>query len=1057
MNIPAQSAESEDPRDVASPKPEEPEGPPKLNWLLGVALVILSVGFVVVGAVEYAKRTPRLVDLVSLQWSGSAKAALQVVMADSKDLQTAVNDFQTAVRWDFALIAAYTIGLVLACYLGLRVFCTTAPSRWSIYGLVAAVVAGAFNAGQDVLLRAGLSHLHNDWIFRFAATASFLKFTALLVAVPIAAASVCTATTRLVTHHATKKRWSRAADLASQQWKPGANNPLVVPPPPVEWRRERPGWRPYDLDQSINREWWTRGHHGEDGRKVHFAQDFSLPGRQSDGKDGICVSGGGIRSATVTLGAIQGLRPHVPLKEVEHLVSVSGGGYTAGGFQLALKPPPDASDSNNGRHPSNADPSTVFAPGSPEEDHLRRHSSYLSDGAGQWAVALGVILRNLLASLAIIGLTVTTLGIAIGQFYRHVPIIEGSLTKLHTATAGTNPPPYPAPTWPVTLGLAVLAGLAVVGYVIRLGWTAFAGGRSKWAGRIASVVTHVANALACATVLLLGVGIVVPTLVWLSSWVTYQLPATSRPGVAAGSLSVIVSFVGALAATLWRNKQKVKSALDSGTKVVKGVLPNSMIQMLIIWIALIVLGLCAVLAAGWVATSGLPESLWAMAVVIPLIVVSLVVDQTSMSLHPFYRRRLASAFAVRRTRSDGVVVAKPYDYDREGTTLSVYAAKHDGFPSVTFAASANLTGQDRTPPGRRSASFTFGSEYVGGPQVGWVRTKYLEELAKPAIRHDLTVQSAVAISGAAFASAMGSQTRFYELFLSLANLRLGAWLPNPYFVALKAKHLTDWTVPGLPRLRRLDYFAREIFGIHPSSGRMVLCTDGGHYDNLGLVELLRRRCAVIYCFDASGASRPLADTLAGAMTLAHEELGIEIELDDEYELVAGGGTPLDPEKPLAALTDQLSKSAVITASIQYPDANGIPAFVGKMIFAQADLTRDMPYDVLEFTQTDPGFPNDGTADQWFDVSRFDAYQRLGFYLGEQVAAALGDLTDVPPGTVSGGGQGPGPGGRPEIDERYQEVEHRPSQRPSETASLTEPANPADGGVPKTSGLGSAGC
>ena len=268
-----------------------------------------------------------------------------------------------------------------------------------------------------------------------------------------------------------------------------------------------------------------------------------------------------------------------------------------------------------------------------------------------------------------------------------------------------------------------------------------------------------------------------------------------------------------------------------------------------------------------------------------------------------------------------------------------------------------------------------------------MRTKYLEELAKPAIRHDLTVQSAVAISGAAFASAMGSQTRFYELFLSLANLRLGAWLPNPYFVALKAKHLTDWTVPGLPRLRRLDYFAREIFGIHPSSGRMVLCTDGGHYDNLGLVELLRRRCALIFCFDASGPSRPLADTLAGTMTLAHEELGVEIELDDRYQLVVGGGKPLEPEKPLSALTDQLSERAVVTASVHYPATNGSPGFVGTMIFAQADLTSDMPYEVLESTQSDPGFPNDGTADQWFDVSRFDAYQRLGFYLGEQVAAA----------------------------------------------------------------------
>jgi hypothetical protein len=155
---------------------------------------------------------------------------------------------------------------------------------------------------------------------------------------------------------------------------------------------------------------------------------------------------------------------------------------------------------------------------------------------------------------------------------------------------------------------------------------------------------------------------------------------------------------------------------------------------------------------------------------------------------------------------------------------------------VKFAATANITGQDRTPPGRRAAPF------IGGPQTGWVSTAYLENLVHEPIRRDLGVTTARAISGAAFAAAMGSQTRFFEVFLALTNVRLGAWLPNPWFVALKRQHLDDWTIPGLPSRRRLILLAREIFGIHPSWARMLLCTDGGHYDNLGLIELLRLRC-----------------------------------------------------------------------------------------------------------------------------------------------------------------------------------------------------------------------
>jgi hypothetical protein len=58
-----------------------------------------------------------------------------------------------------------------------------------------------------------------------------------------------------------------------------------------------------------------------------------------------------------------------------------------------------------------------------------------------------------------------------------------------------------------------------------------------------------------------------------------------------------------------------------------------------------------------------------------------------------------------------------------------------------------------------------------------------------------------------------------------------------------------------------------------------LARNGGHYENLGLVELLRRRCRVIYCVDASGDTS-LAQTLAQAASLAYEELGVQITIED---------------------------------------------------------------------------------------------------------------------------------------------------------------------------------
>ena len=414
--------------------------------------------------------------------------------------------------------------------------------------------------------------------------------------------------------------------------------------------------------------------------------------------------------------------------------------------------------------------------------------------------------------------------------------------------------------------------------------------------------------------------------------------------------------------------------------------------------------LVALLFCGWAATSALVHSIWALVPAGALAILTVIIDQTSLSLHPFYRRRLARAFAVRRVSRDHADVAVPYR-DDEGTWLDTYAKPVSGFPAATFAATANITGQDRTPPGRAAVPFMLAHDYIGGPATGWVHTEFLRKLLPRALQVDLTTEAAMAISGAAFASAMGSQTRFYEVFLAIANARLGAWLPNPRFVALKRDNLDDWTIPGFPARRRLSYFAREIFGIHPSTGRLLLCTDGGHYDNLGLVELLRRRCKLIYCIDASAASQPLADALAGAITLAREELGVEITLPNQVlDLAAGDRQQLEPASSFTNLNTRLSDSQVATGCITYPEvarrrqAQGRAARCGKeassysypkshgqLVFAQAILTPDVPYQLLDFPQSDPGFPNDSTGDQFFNAGQFDAYQTLGYFIGHKAA------------------------------------------------------------------------
>jgi hypothetical protein len=381
---------------------------------------------------------------------------------------------------------------------------------------------------------------------------------------------------------------------------------------------------------------------------------------------------------------------------------------------------------------------------------------------------------------------------------------------------------------------------------------------------------------------------------------------------------------------------------------------------------------------------------------------AVVLDQTSLSLHPFYRRQVARAFAVRRiTRDDGSTIAEGYDF-REVTTLSKFAARaqSDGgvenFPEVIFAATANLTGEERAP--LNGVPFTFSAKWVGGPDIGYTCTKDLEDqldsqhAAK--LSHDLTVQGAVAISGAAFASAMGRANRWYGTLLAVTGMRLGSWLPNPVFVAEwnAAGKADRWTLPGIPRLRRLPYLVREVLGIHKYSDRLLQITDGGHYENLGLVELLRRRCTEIYSIDASGDSPPTAGTLEQALTIAYAELGVTITLGDKmWQLVPGGGGPIEPTAAFTSLNARLSNQAVISATIHYPPESGLPEGQrkGTLIFAKTLLTDKMDFEVLSYAARNGIFPRDSTGDQFFDDGKFCAYRALGRTIGA-LAAAVGD-------------------------------------------------------------------
>jgi hypothetical protein len=380
-------------------------------------------------------------------------------------------------------------------------------------------------------------------------------------------------------------------------------------------------------------------------------------------------------------------------------------------------------------------------------------------------------------------------------------------------------------------------------------------------------------------------------------------------------------------------------------------------------------------------------------------------DQTAWSMHPFYKRRLSVAFFLRRKGESGVEevpyvnfhALSKYDFGADclvGThecdsarphRCGQEACRHEcrSIPEIVVCAAANVTEQGGAPTGREALPFTFGPREIGGREVGWIRTEDMEHSLTRRRARDITLPAAVAISGAAVSPAMGKMSRpSVRALLTLTNARLGVWLPNPRYV----NQLRDVgaEIEGRPlRFReraRPTYLAKEAFGLHRKGDRFLYVTDGGHVENLGIVELLRRGCTQIYCFDASGDQVDTFFTLGEAVAIARSELGVDIDLDP---------TPLrepDPKRQ-PAHGQQWSTKDVQVGTFRYPpDASGTRV-EGTIIYTKAVVTADATWDVRAYGEKDETFPTLGTANQLYIEERFEAYRGLGSGAGTRAAEA----------------------------------------------------------------------
>lgn len=728
---------------------------------------------------------------------------------------------------------------------------------------------------------------------------------------------------------------------------------------PGRWFRFWTGWRPEP-----------------DARRVEGPAEW----KPAKGRVGICCSGGGIRSAAYSLGALQRLQQAGVLQGASYLSAVSGGSYIAAALTLARR-----------------SAATPFAPGSPEEQYLRNRTTYLVPHGGE-AVFLGYrVLLGIAINAVFLGLTIGLPALLLGLAFRWWGWAEGE-RSVH------------APDWPLHVagGVAVASLLFALYYIFRRFAKPLRGSASApappgpndpidgpptgperhrlvvqtWTVRLLGLAAAVAFAL-----------VVLPD---LAGWILDPSDQGQKDDATIAIPAAVATFVaGLLSQLLARPPKELGAKAGRVAKAGRAIWPR-LLRGLAGVAATIAVPLLAVAWAGAVAAWAVLNvdstftllgvelrSVWTAFALGAAAVGALYGggDLTSWSLHPFYRSRLASVFAQRRGGAQG----------REAVALDTYreiprladaqppptspgtpeGGEPPPWPELVICAAANISDPGATPHGRRVSSFTFSAEAIGGPLVGYVPTSEYEDRLEN-LRSD--VMTAVAVSGAALSPSMGKMTyRAGRALLALANVRLGVWLPNPRNTPARPEGRADSHPPRRPRPYRL---LAEMLGKNGLRDRYLYVSDGGHYENLGLVELLRRGCTQIYCFDGGGG-RGIGAALGDAVALARSELQVDIVVP------VGEMAKLEPDERGISHADH------VVANIHYPDANGVPSAkpTGQLIYARQLLTAAAPQDVHAHAKRNPKFPHDPTSDQFLTDQAFESYRAIGRLAAENALAA----------------------------------------------------------------------
>lgn len=480
-----------------------------------------------------------------------------------------------------------------------------------------------------------------------------------------------------------------------------------------------------------------------------------------------------------------------------------------------------------------------------------------------------------------------------------------------------------------------------------------------------------------------------PLLVSLATLVT----GNGAPEHLSGKTAVVGGVAGAISALLSWSSKTFGLVHEGESKLREKVSADSLlivVSLIFIVIAMILLGVTveAVLAAAdaddlsvagyltfsllrtpfdWLDDKRLALAFGLMVVCIGVaLIASLAININRFNQQGIYRNRLIRGF-LGPTRSprhpnpftgfderDNIAMADLWTAGREPRLFPIVNM------TLNLAATTNPAWMER-----KAGAFAATPLRVGADLLGYRATR---DYAGP---NGITLGMAMAISGAAVSPNQGyHSSAAVALLMTLFNVRLGAWLGNPRNA--KASRRMGPLYAALPLLREAFLQTRE------DSGTVYL-SDGGHFENLGLYEAVRRRCRLILVSDAGCDPDMQFADLGNAIRKIFIDFGIEISFP-----AGAPAMPTRPEKDGVAPAPAAGKYWAV-AEIRYPDPH-LQGKPGTLIYLKPAYYGDEPPDIRAFALVNKQFPHDTTLNQWFTESQFESYRHLGRHCVREMMA-----------------------------------------------------------------------